>query len=115
MPDFSPSFALNTTATVNNGSTVNPTESLPHNCHTILLYNPDTAENILFKTGNADAANPIAAADGGIIPPNSSLTLSIGVLTKRPKAKAKLVYSLESTAPAGNKTLFITYVCGNRL
>ena len=115
MPDFSPSFVINTTASVDNAQTVNPVKSLPHNCHTILLFNPSTTSNILFKVGTVDAANPIAAADGGVIPPNSSLTLSMGVLTKRPRADNKLVYSLESTAPAGSITLFITYVCGNRL
>ena len=115
MPTFSPSFVVNTTATVNNGTTVNPNDSLPHNCHTIMLYNPDPTLNVLFKVGIANAGSPIATADGGVVPPNSSLTIAMGVLTKRPRADNKLVYSLESTAPVGNKTLFITYVCGNRL
>jgi hypothetical protein len=114
MPDFSPDFALNTTVDCVNNQTKNPVKSLPHNCHTVSLYNPSATETVLFKVGNVDALNPIAAADGGAVPPQSSFTMAIGTLTKRPKPRNKLVYSLQATG-AGTVTLFITYVCGNRL
>jgi hypothetical protein len=114
MPDFSPDFALNTTVDCVNNQTKNPTKSLPHNCHTISLYNPSATEDVLFKVGNIDALNPIADADGGVVPPQSSFTISMGTITKRPKARNKLVYSLRATG-AGTVTLAITYICGNRL
>jgi len=111
MPAISDAFAENTIANATNATTVEPVKSLPYNCHTIIIYNPDGVNDVYFAIGEADALNPIAVADRGIVPAGESLTIGMGTASMRPSGDNKLVFSTS----AGNITVYITFVCGNRI
>ena len=111
MPNFSKSFVENTVANATATTTVEPVKSLPFNCHTIIIYNPDTTNDVYFAIGEADPANPIPVADRGIVPAGESISIGMGILSLRPNPTNKIVFSTS----AGNITVYITFVCGNRI
>lgn len=98
-----------TTATANNTSTVDPSDEIPTNCHTILIYNPDGTNSVYVAEGVADPLNPLLSTDSCIIPPNSSVRFGIGTLGARMNQDAQLVYSTS----AGSIAVNITYLCTN--
>lgn len=98
---------LGTTATVAAaGTSVDPATAIPDNCHTIIIYNSDTTNTILASTGTAGGA---LNADTSInVPPNSSITLSMGILSERVGS-----YDLIYDATGGtNVKARITYING---
>ena len=98
---------IGTTATVAAaGTSVAPLIAIPDNCHTIIIYNSDSTETILAATGTAGGA---LGEDTSInVPPNSSLTLSMGSLSSRVGA-----YELVYDATGGtNIKARITYING---
>jgi len=111
MPAISDVFVENTIANATATTTVEPVKSLPYNCHTIIIYNPDGANDVFFKIGEADALNPIATADRGIVPSQESITIGMGTASMRPSGDNKIVFSTS----AGNIVVYITFVCGNRI
>ena len=98
-----------TTASANSTTTVAPTDEIPTNCHTILIYNPDTTNDVYTAEGVADPASALSLASSCVIPPNSSVRFGIGTLGARMNAEAQLVYSTS----AGSISVNITYLCTN--
>ena len=100
---------LATQATANNTSRVSPATTIPSNCHTILVFNPDTTNSVLLAEGTASGvALPVSTSM--LVPPNSSVTLGIGIQSLRASPFAELVYSTS----AGSINVNITYICTNK-
>jgi hypothetical protein len=98
---------LGTTATVAAaGTSVAPLIAIPDNCHTLIIYNSDSTNTIYAAV---DTAGGALNADTSInVPPNSSLTLSMGVQSERVGS-----YDLVYDASGGtNVKARITYVNG---
>ena len=104
--DFSATLK-GTTATVGSaGTSVAPAAALPDNCHTVIIFNSDSANTIYVQAANAGGA---LAADSSVhVPPNSSLNLALGTKSQRVGA-----YDLVYDCSAGtNVKARITYING---
>tara|TARA_B100000242_G_scaffold275973_1_gene231502 strand:+ start:229 stop:540 length:312 start_codon:yes stop_codon:yes gene_type:complete len=102
---------LNTKADANSTSTVSPTDAIPVNCHTIIIYNPDTTNNLYIAEGTADPAVALSDDSSLVLAPNSSVSLSIGVQSTRVDPLSQFVYSTS----AGSIKANISYLCTNVL
>lgn len=87
------------------GTSVAPALAVPDNCASIVVYNPDAA-NTIYMSVVVTAGNPIPAASGVHIPPNSSFTVTVGTLSQRPGTLTNLTFD----ASGGTPTARITYV-----
>ena len=56
---ISTSFLLSTHADANNTSTVVADTSLPQNCHTVIIYNPDGTNDVYVGVGFSTSAGTI--------------------------------------------------------
>ena len=102
---------LSTKADANNTSTVSPVDDIPSNCHTIIIYNPDTTNSLYIAEGTPDAGVALSDDSSMVLAPNSSVSLSIGVLSTRVSPYAQFVYSTS----AGTIKANINYLCTNIL
>ncbi len=87
------------------GTSVVPLTSIPDNCHTIVIANVDAAETIYAAVTTAGGALPATTSIN--VPPSSSLTLPMGVLSDRAGG-----YDLVYDASAAGIVAYITYVLG---
>lgn len=69
-------------ATVTAGATADVSPRPDDNCHTIVVYNTDAANNALV--GIVASGTPLTSANAAIIPAGGSLTLRIGTYEYRP-------------------------------
>jgi len=92
-----------TSASCSAGTSVNPSNAIPDNCHTVIIYNEDTTNTILINTGTAGGA--LAKATSSNVPPQGTLTLAIGVRSER-VGLFDFIYDCD----AGTATARITYV-----
>ena len=92
-----------TSAACTAGTSVNPSDAVPDNCHTIIIYNEDATNTILVNTGTAGGALPQATST--TVPPQGSITLAIGVRSER-VGLFDFIYDCD----AGTATARITYV-----
>jgi hypothetical protein len=107
---ISTSFLLSTTASANNTSTVVATTSLPQNCHTVIIYNPDGTNDVYVAVGAA-SGSALSVASSTVIPAGGSLTLGIGPETFRPTSTDDLAFSTS----AGTIAVNISYICSNKV
>ena len=94
-----------TSASCTAGTSVNPTNAIPDNCHTVIIYNENATNTILINTGVAGGALPQATSIN--VPTQASITLGIGVRSERVGA-----YDFIYDCTAGTAVARITYVCG---
>ena len=87
------------------GTSVAPPQAVPDNCHTMIIYNDNASNSLIINTGSAGGA--LSQATSVTVPPQGSLTLAIGVLSKRNGA-SNFIYDAVGGATVGR----ITYVCG---
>ena len=87
------------------GTSVAAAVAVPDNCHTMIIFNPDSSNTILINNGSAGGA--LSQATSVFVPPGGSLTLAIGVKSKR-VGDVNFIYD----AVGGAITARITYVCG---
>ena len=102
------SFHTATTASATNTTKVAPATAIPDNCYTLIIYNPDGANDVYLAVGVA-GAGALNVAISTIIPAKGTLTMVIGVKSDRPNPTGQLVYSTS----AGNISVNITYVSGS--
>ncbi len=106
MAIFLTSPILGTTATVAAvGTAVAALVDVPDNCHTMIIYNDDANNTLLIANGTLPVA--LAQATSVSIPPQGSMTIAIGVLSKR-VGGSNFIYDAVGGATVGR----ITYVCG---
>ena len=88
------------------GTAVLPAITIFDNTHTIIVYNPDTTNDIYL--GFVDTAvTAVPVAEAIFVPPESSITLAIGPLSARPPTG---VFKVD--ASGGTPTARITYING---
>lgn len=107
-------FLLSTLANAGNASGSLPTDNIPDNCHTIIIYNPDGTNTLYVAIGAAgDVLDP--SGGGDIIPlsikPTASATIGMGQLTLRPQDKPSATSQLVYQASAGSIVANISYIC----
>lgn len=108
---ISTNFLLSTTATATNTTTVVATTSLPQNCHTVIIFNPDGTNSVYVAVGVADGGDALDVASSTVIPAGGSLTLGIGPETFRPTSTDDLAFSTS----AGTIAVNISYICSNKV
>lgn len=87
------------------GTSVVPLTAIPDNCHTVIITNASTTALIYAAVTTAGGAlTPTTSIN---VPPNSSLTLSMGVLSDRAGG-----YDLVYDSDAAGTVAYITYVLG---
>lgn len=108
-------FLLSTTVAAGNVTANSPATAIPDNCHTIIVYNPDTTNQVYVAIGQTgDTLDPTGAA-GTIIPiivaANSAVTLGMGTYSNRPNSSPSGQDTLVYQASAGTIQVNINYVC----
>lgn len=104
------SFA--TAAVSSPGTSVAPSAPVPDNCHTILIYNPDGAQDVYVGIGAPGGAIDPASATAVLVKPQERLTLSLGtqryrgILDQSVAAGSGLIFD----ASGGTPTVQITYL-----
>lgn len=101
--------SLATTASANATTTVEANAAIPHNCHTITIYNPDTTNEVYFTEASADPANPLSVLTSTRVKPQTYFSLTIGTRSTRVNNNTVFGYSTS----AGSINVNITYVCTN--
>ena len=99
---------LPTSASANNTSAVEATIAIPDNCHTIIIYNPDGA-NEVFIDESVASGSPLTSATSTRLKAGAYLSLSIGTKTSRLSTSTTFAY----TTSAGAIVVNISYVCSN--
>lgn len=107
---ISTNFLLSTTAVATNTTTVVATTSLPQNCHTVIIFNPDGTNDVYVAVGAA-SGSALLVASSTVIPAGGSLTLGIGPETFRPTSTDDLAFSTS----AGTISVNISYICSNKV
>jgi len=100
---------LPTTASATSTTTVVPTDALPDNCHTVIIYNPDTTNEVYVAETPANGASAIPVASATRIKPQTYFTMTIGSKTARVNNSTVFGYSTS----AGSINVNITYLCSN--
>lgn len=100
---------LPTTASATSTTTVVPTDAIPDNCHTIVIYNPDAANEVYVAETPADGAAAIPVASATRIKPEAYFTMTIGTKTARVNNSTVFGYSTS----AGSISVNISYLCTN--
>lgn len=92
------------------GTAIAPTIALPDNCHTVIVYNADTTNNIYV--GFIDSgATAIPIGEAVFVPPESSVTLVLGPRSSRPSLNGD---RFRFDASGGTPTARITYINGTQ-
>jgi hypothetical protein len=104
--------AQGTSAAVAVGVPAQAAVAVPDNCHTMIVYNPNTDDALLQWVGWPAAFNP---AEAVVIPAGASITLAIGQASNRVQDSGLLAGNYFTEVPfyditAGAGTLYITYV-----
>lgn len=100
---------LPTTAAATSTTTVVPTEALPDNCHTIVIYNEDGTNDVYVAETPADGGSAIPKASATIVKPGAYLSLTIGSKSARVNPQTVFAYSTS----AGTIDVNISYLCSN--
>lgn len=98
-----------TQASANSTTTVVPTDAIPHNCHTIVIYNEDTTNDVYVAETPADAGSAISKAEATIVKAGAYFTMTIGSRSTRVNNNTVFGYSTS----AGSIDVNITYLCSN--
>jgi len=109
-------FLLSTTVSATNASGTRPASLIPDNCHTVVIYNPDSTNNVYVAIGDTgDVLDPTGV--GGAVPmivqPQTSVTIGMGASSIRPQSTPvesdQLIYQTSS----GTIQVNISYICAN--
>ena len=87
---------------------------LPDNCHTVIIYNPDTTNDLYVAIGEAgDVLDPtgMTGTVPMIIKAGASLSLGMGALSLRPQRKPSASSQLIYATSAGSIQVNINYIC----
>jgi len=114
MPTISENFLQSTTLLATTTSAL-PSFLLPDNCHTVLIYNPDSTNDVYVAIANAgDVLNPTGAV-GTIVPTvikaGATLNVGMGALSLRPQRKPDSSSQLVYATSSGSIQVNITYIC----
>jgi hypothetical protein len=106
-------FLKSTLASAGNASAVAPTDPIPDNCHTVIIFNPDAANTLYVAVG--DAGDVLDPSGGGTtiplsIKPEASATIGMGSLSLRPQNKHDGTNQLVYQASAGTIAANISYI-----
>jgi hypothetical protein len=87
---------------------------LPDNCHTVIIYNPDSTNDLYVAIGTGgEVLDPTGA--GGKIPTiikaGASLSIGMGALSLRPQSSPNDSSQLIYQTSAGTIQVNITYIC----
>lgn len=91
-----------------------PTDKIPDNCHTIIIYNPDTTNDLYVAIGSAgDVLDPTGAGDiiPTVIKAGASFSLGMGALSLRPQKKPDESSQLIYASSTGTIQVNISYIC----
>lgn len=99
---------LPTSASANNTTAVEAVVGIPDNCHTIIIYNPDGANEVYIDEAVA-SGSPLASATSTRLKAGAYLSLSIGTKSNRLSPTTTFAY----TTSAGSIVVNISYVCTN--
>ena len=113
---ISDKFLLSTTVSATNASGTRPSQLIPDNCHTVIVFNPDGANSVYVAVGSTgDVLDPTGA--GGavpfIIPASTSATINMGASSIRPQSTPSESDQLIYQSSAGTIQVNITYISAN--
>lgn len=109
-------FLLSTTILASNASGSRPSQLIPDNCHTVIIYNPSSTNSLYVAIGaNGDVLDPTGG--GGavplIIPPQTSGSIGMGASSIRPQSTPSESDQLIYQTSAGTIQVNISYICAN--
>ncbi len=91
-------------------------KSVPDNCATIIIYNTDAANRVMFRFAESVSATAgnTTVANSTILPASASITLAIPQYGHRSRLGLTEGYNLFLKAEGGTPIVNITYTMSNR-
>jgi len=109
-------FLLGATISASSASGSRPTELIPDNCHTIVIYNPDSTNSVYVAIGsNGDVLDPTGGGDAVplVLPPDTSVSIGMGASSVRPQSTPSESDQLIYQTSSGTIQVNISYICAN--
>ena len=105
---------LNSTTVLATTTSAVPNFLMPDNCHTVIIYNPDSTNDVYVAIGQAgDTLDPTGTLGTvpTIIKAGASLTIGMGTLSLRPQSSPNYSSQLIYATSTGSIQVNITYIC----
>lgn len=105
---------LKSTTILATTTSARPSDLIPANCHTVVIYNPDSTNDVYVAI--ADAGDVLDPTGGGDVIPivvkaGASLNLGMGTISLRPQSQPVEADQLVYQTSTGSIQVNISYIC----